>query len=154
MFWRLSPKKTKPYFCIQYESYTYGRGHLSSIEVADYFHFHISVQALVLVLMTLVRRTRGPGFHQRLMWPQPLVIAVACNFSHIRCPQYRDVFHQLRLVFYVVHYGIFTSFQEIHLVTWWLSSMQYKAQGSHVSQLVDAYFVCQMTSIHFSVPWV
>ena len=78
--------------------------------------------------MTLPRRTRGPLFYQRLVWPQPVIMAMACNFPHIRFPQYQDVFHQLHRIeqeyinklrvatfgFYVGPSSTFTSFQEIH----------------------------------------
>ena len=40
-------------------------------------------------------RTRGPQFCLWLMWPQPIVIAIDCNFPHIWFSQCWDVFCQL-----------------------------------------------------------
>ena len=45
-------------------------------------------------------RTRGPQFCLWLMWPQPVVIAVDCNFPHVWFSQCWDVFCQLHSIGY------------------------------------------------------
>ena len=117
-------QQRKPYSVTIGAFFAHWRGHLSSIEITH----HLFIFTCIFRHHFDNLRTRGPQFCLWLMWPQPIVIAVDCNFPHFWFSQCWDVFCQLHsigyrnqllvatLSFHVgsLLYHMFTCFQEIH----------------------------------------